>query len=81
MMAALSTSDFDEFIEVIPFEDYVQLTHEEVQQKIRNRHLIITGRPGPHYKFDEEGLSRLTLLENQVTLHGIFYFLNLLSFL
>lgn len=57
-------------VEVIPYEKYRVMTTSEVQNRLRYRHLVITGMDTEEVKFDESGLQELTNLESKVHIQG-----------
>jgi hypothetical protein len=57
-------------VEVIPYEQYRKMSTAEVQNKLRLRHLVITGMDTEEVEFDESGLQELTNLESKVHIQG-----------
>ena len=57
-------------IEVIDNAEYLKLSIPQIQEKLRLRHLVITGRPTETVDFDESGLQVLTNLDSKVQFQG-----------
>jgi hypothetical protein len=57
-------------VQVIPYDQYKTMSTSEVQERLRQRHLVITGMPMDPVDFDERGLQELTNLESKVPFQG-----------
>ena len=53
-----------------PYDQYKTMSTSEVQERLRQRHLVITGMPMDPVDFDEHGLQELTNLESKVPFQG-----------
>jgi hypothetical protein len=52
-------------------DDYFRrLTDQGVQDILKTRHIVVTGRQRPPYGFDADGLETLTGLELPIPIYG-----------
>jgi hypothetical protein len=57
--------------DVISFTDFQRLSTTHIQDRLRRRHIIVTGCEGPNMKFDEAGLRTLCPLNRTTSLQGM----------
>lgn len=61
------TSLFD----VISFTDFERLSTTQIQNRLRCKHIVVTGCEGSNIKFDEAGLRTLCPLNRTTSLQGM----------
>jgi hypothetical protein len=63
--------------DTISHAQFEALTGQELQARLRQKNLVVTGCPHPNLKFDEAGLRTLTALDSQISIQGeLLNFLN-----
>jgi hypothetical protein len=56
--------------DIISFVDFQALAPSQIQERLRFKHIVITGCPHPNLKFDASGLRTLSPLDNQISIQG-----------
>ncbi len=62
----LEMSAFD----ILPYEEFQDMSASRVQERLRFKHILITGCPHPNMKFDEAVLCTLCSLDRPVSIQG-----------
>ena len=56
--------------DILPYEEFQAMSASRVQERLRFKHILITGCPHPNMKFDEAGLRTLCSLDRPVSIQG-----------
>jgi len=59
-------SSFD----IISFVDFQRMSTLQIQDRLRRKHIVVTGHPDSNVKFDAAGLRSLSPLHRKVSLQG-----------
>jgi hypothetical protein len=61
-------------IKILTSDAFHNAKAEDIQQIFRNQHIIVTGASTkPKCDFDQAGLLRLTRIDQQISINGIFF--------
>jgi hypothetical protein len=70
MVKAITPFDPEGYIEEIPHSEYLKLSDADVLQKLRYRHLLITGLPNEGLEFNAQGVHMIGSFNRVFTIHG-----------
>jgi hypothetical protein len=71
MVDTMSLQKKPDFIEIINYDEYQSHSDIIIMEKLRHRHLLVTGDLQPTHNFNKKGLSKLAPLDKAITIHGL----------
>jgi hypothetical protein len=71
MVDTMSLQKKSDFIEIMNYDEYQSHSDTVIMEKLRHRHILVTGDPKPTYSFNKKGLSKLAPLDKAITIHGL----------
>jgi len=57
--------------DILPYDEFRAMSASRVQERLRFKHILITGCPHPNMTFDEAGLRTLCSLDRPVSIQGM----------
>ena len=73
MVDCVSLTKRPEFIDIMSYDEYITQSDGDIIDKLRYRHLLITGGPNPALSFDNASLRKLAPLKKVITVHGLLF--------
>ena len=56
--------------DIIPYAEFRAMSPSQIQERLRFKHILLTGCPHPNMQFDEAGLRTLCSLDSPVSIQG-----------
>ena len=60
-----------EFVDIMTYDEYKIQSDAVIVEKLRYRHLLVTGIPDQKHALDKSGLCKLTSMNRVITIHGL----------
>jgi hypothetical protein len=64
---------------IVNFNDYISLSRREIQDIFQDRHIVVTNIPSRRYPWSRETLTMLGSLTEDRDIHGISYYIQILT--